>query len=126
MKSKSGKQWVHHYYSRRQQRRDRIIEKLLSKYQPLKPLTAALGIRIDVYMKVPKSYSKAKRALCLELKILPTKAPDLDNIRKSLYDRLQKCGYFKDDKQICEEKGTKRFSDKPRIEIEIWEVGDAL
>jgi Holliday junction resolvase RusA-like endonuclease len=126
MKGRTGKQWIHHYYSKQQQRRNKITEKLLAKYQPLKPLTAALAVRIDVYCKVPKSYSKKKRAACLARQILPTKTPDLDNIRKGLYDQMQRVGYFKDDKQICEEHGFKVFSKRPRIVIEVWEVGDAL
>lgn len=126
MRAKTGKQWIHHYYSKEQERRNRVIQKLLAKYQPVKPMEGALGVRIDVYFKVPKSYSKKKRELCLTDKILPTKTPDLDNIRKWLYDQLVKARYIKDDSQICWEEGTKRFSATPHIRVEIWRCGDAL
>jgi len=126
MRSKSGKSWVHHYYTKQQQRRDRVIEKLLLKYQPIKPLLCPLGIRIDAYMKVPKSYSRKRREFCLSNAELPVKPPDLDNIVKGFLDRLQKCGYFKDDKQIVALHATKRYSSKPRVEIEIWEVNNAV
>ena len=120
------KPWVSKYYTKEQERRNRVLDKLLSKWQPFKPYTRALGISIHVYMKVPKSYSLGKKAACLDKKVLPTKTPDLDNIVKWILDRLQRGGYFKNDKQVCEIQTTKRFSDKPRIEVEIWEVGDAL
>jgi Holliday junction resolvase RusA-like endonuclease len=99
-----------------------VLDKLLFKHQPLKPLTCPLGIRIDAYLKVPKSYPKYKKAQCLEGAVLPTKTPDLDNIVKGILDRMQKCGYFKDDKQFCALHATKRYDKRPRVEIEIWEV----
>lgn len=61
-----------------------------------------------------KYYEKA-------MKLLPkgTK-PDLDNIEKTVTDRLAPLGIFKDDCQICWKVTRKFFAEKPTIAIRIY------
>jgi Holliday junction resolvase RusA-like endonuclease len=51
--------------------------------------------------------------------ILPIVKPDADNIIKIICDGLNTVAY-KDDKQIIDIYFTKKYSDRPRVEVEIY------
>ena len=59
----------------------------------------ALQVIIDVYMPIPKSFSKNKCEQALKGEIRPTVKPDCDNIAKNINDALNGIVY-PDDKQI--------------------------
>ena len=52
--------------------------------------------------------------------INPTKKPDLDNIAKAILDSLNGIAY-KDDSQIVSLLISKKYSDRPRVEITLKE-----
>jgi len=52
----------------------------------------------------------------------PTKKPDADNIAKIILDSLNGIAYT-DDSQVVNLKIEKHYSEKPRVEIEITELG---
>jgi Holliday junction resolvase RusA-like endonuclease len=52
----------------------------------------------------------------------PTKKPDVDNIAKLVLDSLNKIAYT-DDSQVVSLTIAKFFAEKPRVEIEISEIG---
>ena len=52
--------------------------------------------------------------------ISPTKKPDLDNIAKAILDSLNGIAY-KDDSQIVSLLISKKYSDRPRVEIALKE-----
>lgn len=85
------------------------------------PEDAYLGMNIVAYYDIPKSTSKKKRVLMESNKIFPTKKPDIDNVVKIIADSLNKIAY-KDDSQITDLTIKKRYSDKPRVEVEIYIV----
>ena len=59
----------------------------------------AVMIGIVAQYKIPKSLSKAKKALIAEGNVYPLVKPDCDNIGKAIMDALN--GYaYKDDKQV--------------------------
>lgn len=84
------------------------------------PLTGALDLRFAAYFPVPPSWSKKKRAAALSGEIRPTKTPDADNLIKQCDALNGVC--FRDDAQITDAAMWKRFSDEPRLVIEIRRV----
>lgn len=84
---------------------------------------AALGMRIMAYKPIPKGTSKRKRVQMLDNHIRPTKKPDWDNVGKIVCDALNKVA-FHDDSQIVDGIVIKRYSEQPRVEVEIWEVAE--
>lgn len=83
---------------------------------------AALGMDIIAYKPIPKSTSKKRRELMLGNLILPTKKPDWDNVGKIVCDALNKIA-FCDDTQIVDGRVIKRYSEQPRVEVVIWQLG---
>lgn len=81
-----------------------------------------LDMRIMAYYGIPKSASKKKRAMMIEGTIRPTKKPDMDNVVKIIADSLNQLAY-KDDTQIVDCQCRKFYSDEPRVEVLIQEVG---
>ena len=84
---------------------------------------AALGVMITAYKPIPKGTSKRKTLQMLNHVIRPTKKPDWDNIGKIVCDALNKVA-FHDDSQIVDGIVIKRYSEQPRLEVEIWEVAE--
>lgn len=86
------------------------------------PDDAMLDIRIFAYYGIPKSTSKKKRELMLAGKIRPTKKPDFDNIAKIICDSLNGIAY-QDDKLIVDGMFRKFYSEQPRVEVKILQIG---
>lgn len=86
------------------------------------PDDAMLDMRILAYYSIPKSASKKKRAMMLEGSIRPTKKPDMDNVMKVVADSLNQVAY-KDDTKIVDAQCRKFYSDEPRIEVIIRQIG---
>lgn len=82
-----------------------------------KPLKAI----IDVYMPIPKSFSKKKYERALNDEIRPTVKPDCDNIAKNINDALNGIVY-PDDKQIVSLTVNKIYSDSEFVKVTIEEV----
>lgn len=83
---------------------------------------ALLEMRIDLYYSIPKSTSKKRKEMMLSGEIRPIKKPDIDNCTKVIADSLNNVAY-KDDTQIVECKVYKWYSDEPRVEVTIKELG---
>lgn len=81
-----------------------------------------LDLRVFAYYAIPKSTSKKKRKLMLDKVIRPTKKPDMDNIIKIIADSLNKIAYH-DDAQIVDTMVRKFYSENPRVEISIQNIG---
>lgn len=80
-----------------------------------------LHVSIAAYFEIPKSFSKRKRQYAIEHIIKPHNAIDVDNVAKVVLDALNGTAYT-DDHYITDLVIRKRYSDQPRIEVEIWEV----
>lgn len=81
-----------------------------------------IEMRIDGYYPIPKSVSKKRHAMMLSGELLPAKKPDIDNIVKCIADSLNNIAY-KDDTQIVVLKCYKHYSDDPRVEVTLKEIG---
>ena len=80
-----------------------------------------LRAEIDVYHKVPKSYSKKRRLQCLTGG-RPTSKPDLDNIAKVILDSNNGILY-KDDSQISELLVRKFYTEEEdHVKVKIKEL----
>ncbi len=81
-----------------------------------------LDVRIIAYYEIPKSTSRKKRKLMLEHKIRPTKKPDWDNIGKIVCDSLNKVAYH-DDSAVVDAQVRKFYSEQPRVDVTIRQIG---
>ncbi len=73
-------------------------------------------MKINAYMKIPKSASKAARAKMIDGSVRPVVKPDWDNIGKLVADALNGLAYD-DDKCIVDAQVRKFYSEQPRTEI---------
>lgn len=83
-----------------------------------------VGVKIRALFEIPASYTKKKKALAASGQMFPAKKPDIDNIQKAVLDGCNKV-VWKDDAQIVKIEMTKEFSDKPRVEVEVYEMRGA-
>ncbi len=78
----------------------------------------ALSVKILAYFDIPKAFSKVKHTKALSGELLPHNAKDVDNIAKIILDALNGIAYA-DDHYITSLQVIKRYSDIPRVEVEI-------
>lgn len=87
-----------------------------------KQLEGALSLKVLAYFQIPKSKSKKAKETMLKGEIRPTGRPDWDNVGKIISDALNGLAYH-DDSQIVSATVEKWYSDTPRVEVEIQEIG---
>lgn len=81
------------------------------------PIEGALRIEVVASFSIPRSWSKKKQQKALAGLLRPTGRPDCDNVVKML-DALNKV-VWRDDAQIVDARISKRYSDRPRLWIEV-------
>ena len=77
----------------------------------------ALKMKIEFFFKIPKSWTKEKKANTPH----HTSKPDVDNLIKSIKDALNGIAY-KDDSQVVSVFARKQYADREGIFIEIEEI----
>lgn len=78
--------------------------------------------RIEVYYKIPKSYTKKRVQAIRDGLEMPLKKPDSDNIAKIVLDSLNKIAFY-DDSQVADLRVIKKWTeDVERIEFELEEI----
>lgn len=82
------------------------------------PIATACEIEVYAYMPIPQSWSQKKKQLALQDAIRPITKPDGDNFLKSASDACNGV-VFVDDNLITDWIIHKRYSDRPRLEIEV-------
>src|SRR5574343_391125 len=115
---KNGK-WIATTYKDKGQRleEDKFIA-LLMTHAPETPFTGPLGLRVQAYFPIPKSFSKKKTLQAQQGWIQPVGRPDLDNLIKFVKDCMQ--GYFfQNDSQIVHLDADKFYDYEPHWWIEI-------
>lgn len=100
----------------------RLVSLYAKRVAPREPLTGPLEVEIEVYRSIPKSLPKYKRAKIEAGELFPVTKPDVDNYGKTPLDALNKL-IWKDDSQIHRLTIAKYYSDRPRLEITIKEIG---
>lgn len=98
-----------------------FVRLVAAQHAPEKLITEDIKLTIDVYRKIPKSFSKKRHQMALNGEIRPTTKPDIDNLVKGIKDGLSKV-LWHDDNQIIELVARKWYSDNPRAEVTVeWE-----
>lgn len=86
--------------------------------QGKKPFDGAVILRICAYRAMPASFSERKRAAAERGEIIPITRPDWDNYGKLASDALNGL-VIRDDSQVVTAVIHKRFSDTPRLSIDV-------
>lgn len=104
-------------------RYERLIRKaFLAAGGKVIPSDCYVGIIVDAYFQIPKSYTKGKRLACQHNINRPAKKPDIDNTLKVVLDALNKAAY-EDDKQVVEVSCRKWYSQSAGyLRISVSEV----
>jgi Holliday junction resolvase RusA-like endonuclease len=79
-------------------------------------LGGALWVQINVFLMIPESWSKKKKALCSSGELRPIGKPDVDNYAKLVMDSLNEI-VWRDDSQIVQLEASKFYSDCPQTVI---------
>lgn len=95
-----------------------FVRLVAAEHAPGQLITAPLKLTINVYRKIPKSFSKKKHQQALDGVLVPTTKPDIDNLAKGIKDGLSKV-LWHDDSQVVELVARKWYSDNPRAEVTI-------
>jgi len=95
---------------------------LMYEHRPPEPLQGPLVLWVKAYLPIPKSMSKAKLREALERRLFPTTKPDVSNLLKQIEDVMNGV-FWVDDKQIVIATVEKLYSDPPRWELRIEELG---
>lgn len=69
-----------------------------------------IGVVINAFFKIPKSFTGGKRTAAMHKMVRPTKRPDVDNVIKSILDGLNGVAYA-DDKQVVDVVCRKYYSE---------------
>lgn len=91
------------------------------KSQGGKYLDGEISMTVIAVYKIPKSFSKAKRAQAIAMQLKPQTKPDIDNIAKVVCDSLNGVAY-KDDNQITSLFLKKFYGEEPKLIIYIEEI----
>nr|WP_278772487.1 RusA family crossover junction endodeoxyribonuclease [Limosilactobacillus mucosae] len=97
----------------------RKLHKLAKASYHGKPLDGEIYLKVVFYRKIQKSISKKEHDRRASGAHRPIVKADLSNYLKSFEDALNGV-LWKDDAMIVHEEIDKYYSDKPRIEVEIY------
>lgn len=98
-----------------------FVRLVAAEHAPETLITEDIKLSIDVYRKIPKSFSKKKHQQAVDGVLRPTTKPDIDNLVKGIKDGLSKV-LWHDDSQVTELVARKLYSDNPRAEVTIeWQ-----
>lgn len=127
VKKRDGSQFVANYLPSQSAKEQSTIRKIAYEIMDGRPpIDGSIDLRVAAYMPVPASWSKRKRADALADCVRPTGRPDADNILKLCSDAFKEI-VIRDDALIVDVAIFKRYSDRPRLVIEVrplvWRVG---
>lgn len=89
----------------------------LSKFYPIDE--RPIGLLVRAYLEIPKSWPKKDVLAALRGEIYPLSKPDHDNFMKMASDALNGLVY-RDDSLVTDSHQIKRYSENPRMEIEVY------
>ena len=87
-------------------------------HKPSEPLCGPLALSLE--LRWPHNAGQAKKRLHMDIPM--DVQPDLDNLAKTVIDRLVFCGYLKNDSQIVDLHVRKWKSPNPGVVLKIWLV----
>lgn len=93
---------------------------LLKPYQPARPLTGPVSLKLSFVWPYRKSEPKRNRG-----GLIPkTTKPDWDNLAKTLQDAMTRLSFWEDDAQVYSASVEKNWGEEPQITITVWEGGN--
>jgi len=93
---------------------------LLKPYQPARPLTGPVSLKLDFVWPYRKSEPKKNRG-----GLIPkTTKPDWDNLAKTLQDVMTRLRFWDDDAQVYASSVGKWWGEEPQITITVQEGGE--
>ena len=98
------------------------IRLVASQHAPKELLDGPLRLDVKIYKPTLKSFSKKKKEMAEQGVLRPTTKPDVDNYVKAIKDALKNV-IWKDDSQVVDLQASKYYSEKPRIEVKIEQIG---
>lgn len=122
-KARDGRQFVTHYTPKDTVEYENLVR--MAAHEAMAgeaPTRFPCHVSILVRCSVPASWSRKRRALALAGVILPTGKPDLDNTEKAVLDGMNKI-VFRDDSVVCSVSKIKCYSETPRVEVLVRELG---
>jgi Holliday junction resolvase RusA-like endonuclease len=122
IKTKDGRQFTTHYTPEASRIEAGVIRMYAEKAMAGQaPFQGPAVLHVAAYLPVPKSFTKKMRegALTQVPTVWPTKKPDFDNISRFI-DQL-KGVVWGDDCQVVDSHTFKRYTDRPRLVIQIKE-----
>jgi Holliday junction resolvase RusA-like endonuclease len=100
-----------------------LIRQLFAvKYPGFEPIEGPLVLKVEAFLSIPKAATAKRRAAMAAGDIIPEKRPDFDNLAKIAADALEGLA-FRNDSQIAEAVIRKRYSQVPRMWIEVRTLG---
>lgn len=93
------------------------------KHEDITLITTPCKFRCKCFLPIPKSMNKVEKIIAEMGFIYPISKPDWDNLGKTYCDMIQDILLY-DDSLIIEGTTIKRYSIKPRIEVEISYMED--
>lgn len=90
-----------------------------AQHAPEQLLDEPLHLIVKVFRPIPKSFSKKKTQEAITGVLRPITKPDTDNYLKGVKDALNGV-IWRDDSIIVDTSVSKYYSDKPRIEVEVY------
>ncbi len=122
---KDGRIHPHVYKDKKQEQAESDLARNIMNQRPMVPHNGYVGLSIDAYYPIPKSWSKKKQELAESKNIRPISAkPDLSNVIKHIED-VMNGNFFVDDKQICSLTSMKYYSHSPRLVIRLYAESEA-
>ena len=79
-------------------------------------ITGAVCVNLDMFLPIPKSWSKKKQAQAADGFIYPTVKPDIDNVEKAVFDAINNI-VWRDDVQVVFVKKMKKYSLVPCVKV---------
>lgn len=85
------------------------------------PFNGAISVQVTFYRSIQKSISKVEHQRRQYGITLPSVKPDVDNYVKAFFDGLNGT-VWTDDAQITDLKASKRYSETPKIVMEVTRI----
>ena len=96
----------------------KYVAEVAEQYKLETLIDSPVKLVVDVYIEIPKSYSKKKRQQIENGELLHIKKPDVDNLIKGIKDGITGV-LWRDDSLIVEMTVRKHYGEHPRADISI-------
>lgn len=81
-------------------------------------MSGPVELKLQIFLPIPKSWTKRKKEQARLGLIVPTKKPDSSNVLKAVEDGFTGVVWV-DDSQVIDHHITKRFSDNPCVMVQV-------